>query len=84
VYATAWIIRFSGTLTQGPNAGKSYSYATSWGGVLYQTREQAEAVAAKYRTLEPGITLKVLSRQFVGGQEGKFVETEVGSEPCTM
>lgn len=75
-YAICYIVRFEGTLTQGPNKGKAYILATSWGGVQFDTIEQARAAVAKYHALEPRLTIHVYSRQYVQtGRKGKFVET---------
>jgi hypothetical protein len=64
MYAMSWIIRFQGTITQGPNAGRSYRWENSWGGVQFDSLALARAAAAKYKALEPAIPLCILSRQF--------------------
>jgi hypothetical protein len=73
-YAPCYIIRFRGMLTQGPNAGKRYEFATSWGGVQFLTEAEARATLADDRQREPGLEFKLLRRQFRGRA---FVETEV-------
>jgi hypothetical protein len=73
-YGIRWIIRFQGTLTQGPNAGRSYTYDTSWGGVQFDSESAARAKLREYAQREPGLRYKVLSRQWRGGG---FEETEV-------
>ena len=74
MYAKSYIVRFEGTLTQGPNKDKSYTYANSWGGSMFQTEEAAKACLAKYRRLEPTLTYKLLSRQY---NNNEIVETEI-------
>ncbi len=76
-YATSYIVRFEGTLTQGPNKGKTFTFATSWGGAQFATEEEVRAMLVKYRQLEPDLQYRLLRRQFQGGRKGKFVETEV-------
>ncbi len=73
-YATYYIVRFSGTLTQGPHAGKTYTLATSWGGVQFPTEQAGRDALVTYALREPRLALKLLSRQFVGN---RHVETEV-------
>lgn len=79
-YAIKYIVRFAGTLTQGPNVGRSYTLENSWGGVEFDTIEQARALRDKYRTLEPSITTyQICSRQYVqtSKRSGKVVEIVV-------
>lgn len=79
-YAIHYIIRFEGTLTQGPNKGKAYTFANSWGGGLLNTSVEAFDRLAEYRRLEPQLKYKVCSRQWQGGKKGKFVEVEIYSD----
>jgi hypothetical protein len=75
-YTLYYIIRFEGTLTQGPNAGKSYTFRTSWGGVLFASLAAARTALVKYKDLEPGLAYKVCSRQHHDGPG--VTESEVG------
>lgn len=78
-YDTSYIIRFEGTLTQGPNAGKSYSLESSWGGVDFLTVEEAKEKLAFYKSREPQLRYKLLSRQYVqtSKRKGHFEEKEI-------
>jgi hypothetical protein len=76
MYAGVFIIRFKGTLTQGPNKGKTYTYASSWGGVRYETVEQARAVVQSYGEKEPLVQFKVFYRVWVE-ERGWFAELEM-------
>lgn len=77
-YEKSYIIRFEGALTQGPNAGKSYTFAESWGGVDFRTEQEARNKMEAYRSMEPALTYKLLSRQYVSCPRKGFVETEIG------
>ena len=66
-----WIIRFEGTLTKGPNTGRKFNFADSWGGVLFKTEEEARKALADYREREPALRFKLLSR------ETTVTETEI-------
>lgn len=76
-YATCWIIRFRGTLTQGPNAGREYDWRGSWGGVMFDSEAAARGALAEDRAREPGLSYRLLARQWQGGRKGRFVETEI-------
>ena len=72
-----YIVRFEGTLTQGPNAGKAYTFATSWGGKLLPTLSAAIEYLDNCKAREPNLAYKVMSRKWVGGRKGRFEEREV-------
>lgn len=76
-YVKLWIIRFEGTLTQGPNAGTSYTFATSFGGGTFDSLEKAQAQLRQYRELEPALAYRICTRQWVGGKRGRFHEEVV-------
>jgi hypothetical protein len=76
-FAVHYIIRFRGTLTQGPNAGKTYDWANSWAGVQFDSEPLARAKLATYQDREPSLEFRLLSRQWDGGRTGKYVETEL-------
>lgn len=79
MFTVTWIIRFEGTLTQGPNAGKSFTFATSWAGVTFPSLDKAIGKLTEYRRREPDLHYKIFSRQWCGGRKGRYVEKEV---PC--
>lgn len=77
MYVTTWIIRFEGELTQGPNAGKKYTFATSWAGVQFTSVEQAKSQLAEYKRREPGLKFQLFSRTFDEDAK-KMRETLIG------
>lgn len=75
-----YIIRFEGTITQGPNKGRSYTFRTSWGGVQFTTKEEAYRKLEEYRQLEPELRYMLIERQWVckgKGKCGHFQETQL-------
>jgi hypothetical protein len=81
---TCYIIRFRGRITQGPNAGRSFDWADSWAGILFSSEDSARAKLADWRRLEPGCTLRLVRRDWVGHpRTGRFEETIIEEFPPT-
>ncbi len=63
-YPVLFLIRFDGIMTKGPNAGKTYTFANSDGGIRYDTIEEAQNKLAEYRSQEPHFKYRICSQQW--------------------
>lgn len=76
MYTIRFVVRFQGTLTQGPNKGKTYSLQNSWGGRMFDTLTEAQQVVLTYQKLEPELQFHVYQQTY-NEKTGKMVEVEV-------
>lgn len=75
-YAAEYLVRFQGTLTQGPNIGKTYDWLSSWGGVSFETEAEAKELLDSYKSKEPNMEFRLVKRQYI--HRKGIVETILG------
>lgn len=76
----SFIIRFEGTLTQGPRAGRQHTFADSWAGLSFDTEDRVRAQLKVYQQKEPGLTYKLFRRVW----RGKIRDTLFGRRPSYL